>query len=327
MPAKSARLDELRASLEHPELWTDYKKLIECNKSISALDALVGPLTSMSKQMSYLLEIAELDEPDLQGQLESEVAVLESSLSDAMMLASAPDDHKAAYLTIIGGSGGREAFNWADMLLRMYAKRISKLNLEAEFIDFVPNKPDGIKTVTLKVTGERPFGKLKAEAGIHRLSRVSPFDQADRRQTSFAAVEIVPEANESKGLVVDPKDLETWTCCGGGPGGQNVNKRETVVNIKHLPTGISVRCQNERTQEANKAIAMELLLAKLEKKMRQEDEAKFAAMKEMAPKAAFGNEYRRTYVLSQNLGIHDHLTGKSTTEVKEVLDGDFDDIV
>lgn len=255
------------------------------------------------------------------------MASLEAQLAAINSKQRCPEDYKAAYLTIIAGSGGREACNWAEMLLRMYSKRISKLGLQAEFIDFVENEPDGIKTVTLKVEGHLAFGHLKDEPGIYRLSRVSPYDQADRRQTSFAAIEVTPEAEEKDDEVMKVRDLDIWTCCGGGPGGQNVNKRETTVVIKHLPTGVSVRCQNERSQDANKAVALELLRAKLVKRRAAEEEVELLKQKAAAPKAAFGNEYRRTFVLSQHPGVHDHLTGKSTTRTQDVLDGDFEDIV
>lgn len=327
VPAKQARLNELRASLENPDLWSNPKKLTEVNKQISALSNLIEPLVYLSDQIFYLREVCELGDPALLEQAELEAQQLEAPFSKAMALTFGPDDHKAAYLMIQAGSGGREACSWAEMLLRMYSKHCAKLGLTAEFIDFVPNEPDGIKTVTIRVEGERAYGRLKDEAGVHRLSRVSPFDQADRRQTSFAAVEITAEAERTEVDIMLEKDLDVTTCCGGGPGGQNVNKRETTVVIKHLPTGIQVRCQNERTQETNKAVALELLRAKLMKRKRLEEEAEANRLKKAAPKAAFGNEYRRTYVLSQHPGVHDHLTDKSTTQVQDVLNGHLEELV
>jgi peptide chain release factor 2 len=212
------------------------------------------------------------------------------------------------------------------MLLRMYCKHAIKVGLSMELIDMTPYEPDGIRTATLRLAGDSPYGRLKTESGVHRLSRVSPFDQADRRQTSFASVEVIPEAREAK-LVVDPKEIEAWTCCGGGPGGQHVNKRETVACFRHIPTGISVRCQNERSQAANKVAAMGLLMAKLAKKLDEDRRTEEAKSRDAAPRAAFGGRHARTYVLSQRPAIHDHRTGKSTSQVDDVLNGDLSDLL
>jgi peptide chain release factor 2 len=274
-----------------------------------------------------LAELASLGDESMTEHVDAECSRLENEIASLTAVAATPagpDDRKAAYLAIKAGSGGREACNWAEMLLRMYAKRVAKLGLSAEFVDFSPNEPDGIKTAVLRIEGDNAFGRLKDETGVHRLSRVSPFDQADRRQTSFAAVEVVPEAARTEGDVMEDKDLEIDFCCGGGPGGQNVNKRETTCVIKHVPTGLGVRCQNERTQEANKAMALELLRAKLLKRKKQQEEDANRLAAKSRPQASFGNEYRRTYVLSQHPRCDCHMTGNSTLRVWDVLDGDFE---
>ncbi len=323
-PAKSAQLKELRASLENPDLWSNPKKLTETNKLIGSLENLIEPLGYLSKQISYLLEIFGLEDQALMEQAELEAQKLEPLFAKAISLMNGPDDNKAAYFCIMAGSGGREACNWAEMLLRMYAKWITKLGLEPDISDIIYNEPDGIKVVMLRVEGSMAYGKLKNETGVHRLSRVSPFDQADRRQTSFAAVDVIPEALPDAEFVIEEKDLDVYYCCGSGPGGQAINKTEVVAVVKHLPTGIIVRSQKTRQQQQNKADALAILKSKLVKLREAEKDAEAAKIKKAAPKAAFGNEYRRTYVLSQKLGIHDHLTGKETTRIWDVMNGDLD---
>jgi len=295
-------------------------KLQAIGKEAKALGTLVCSADSLSRDISDMLDLHDLGE-DVSAQLPrlaADVQAMESRIQG-------PDDHKAVYLVIKAGSGGREACNWAEMLLRMYSKRVCKLGLSAEFVDMTDNDPDGIKSATLKITGDCPFGQFKREAGIHRLSRVSPFDQADRRQTSFASVEVIPDIQKSV-LTVDEDDLECWTCCGGGPGGQNVNRRHTVACVKHIPTGIMVRCQNERSQEANKVIAMELLMAKLERKFNEEREAAEASLKKALPQPKFGGTQARSYILSQHPMVKDHRTDKEVLDIDAVLDGDLDDL-
>jgi len=227
----------------------------------------------------------------------------------------------------MAGSGGREACNWAEMLLRMYGKWFDRLGLSAEIVDMIYNNPDGIKSVMIRVDGQRAYGQLKNETGVHRLSRVSPFDQADRRQTSFSAVEVMAEAAPSVEFAIDEKDLDVYYCCGSGPGGQAINKTEVVAVVKHLPTGIIVRSQKTRSQQQNKVDALAILKSKLISRLEDEKRSEQKEIKKAAPKAAFGNEYRRTYVLSQHPGIHDHLTDKSTTQIQDVLNGNLEDLV
>jgi peptide chain release factor 2 len=258
--------------------------------------------------------------PHAQAGLES----LSAEVSRLGRLLYGPDDHKVAYMTIKAGAGGREACNWAEMLLRMYVKWADKAGLEPSLLDISYHEPDGINSATIRVSGELAFGHLKDESGVHRLSRVSPFDQADRRQTSFAAVEVIPEAPPEDELVLDPKDLEVTYCCGSGPGGQKINKTEVVAQVKHLPTGIMVRSQECRSQQENKRVALQILASKLRRLREAERDEEAAKQKALAPKAAFGNSYRRTYVLSQHPAIHDHKTDKSTTAVDSVLNGDLD---
>jgi peptide chain release factor 2 len=311
----------LRSSLECPDLWSNSKKISEVQKQIKALEAVVEPSDHLSEHIPFLMEMDELGE-DVAG----EMASAEAALSRLEAMSLGPDDLKSCYLTIQAGAGGREACNWAEMLLRMYAKMVDKLGFEASLMDVAYHEPDGINYATIKVTGAA-YGRFKHEAGVHRLSRVSPFDQADRRQTSFAAVEVTPEAPPEVEFQIDPKEIEVDYCCGGGPGGQKINKTEVVAQVKHLPTGITVRCQETRVQQRNKEIALLILKSKLVQRRDAEREAEAAKQKELAPKAAFGGQQLRSYVLSQHPAVHDHRTGKSTTRTDDVLNGDLDDLV
>jgi peptide chain release factor 2 len=281
----------------------------------------------MAAHTAYLSELLGLGDPAMASLVDAEVPALEAGLARLRARAAGPDDGKPAFLTISSGSGGREAMDWARMLLRMYDKALHKMGLEHECAYLDATDDGGIRTVTLRVLGAS-YGRLRGESGVHRLSRVSPFDQADRRQTSFAKVEVIPES-EAKVLDVDvdvdveEEDIETKACRGGGPGGQAINKKASVIMMKHKPTGIVVRCQDGRSQNHNRQVALALLKSKLAKIARDEADRKDAKKRSESPRATFGAKYRRTYVLSQHPMIHDHVTGVECQRTQSVLDGDL----
>lgn len=314
--------------LESPDSWADRAKLSQIQKEAKALEVVVSPLDEISDQLSYLAEVAALDDPELLPQACSQLDAIQGRL-DALAASAArgPDDHKPAFLTITAGSGGREACNWAEMLLRMYSKMASKRGLVATLIDIVYHDPDGINVATIKFDGPMAYGKVRWEVGVHRLSRVSPFDQADRRQTSFAAVEVTPEAPPEAEFALDPKELDVYYTCGTGPGGQAINKTEVVAVVKHIPTGIIVRSQECRSQQQNKVVALGILTSKLIKLRDEEREAQARGQKKAVKQAAFGGQALRSYVLSQHPAVHDHRSGRSTMRVGDVMDGDLDDLV
>jgi peptide chain release factor 2 len=270
-------------------------------------------------------ELLGLGDQAIELLVEAEIASLEAELLRLRAMSSGPDDGKPAFVSISSGSGGREAMDWARMLLRMYDKALRRMGLDFECVYFDATDDGGIRSATLRVFGAA-YGRLHAEAGVHRLSRVSPFDQADRRQTSFAKVEVIPESEANvadQDVDVEEEDIETKACRGGGPGGQARNKTSNVIMIKHKPTGIVVRCQDGRSQTHNRQTAMALLKSKLAKMSMDEAERKDAKRRAESPRATFGAKYRRTYVLSQHPAIHDHLSGKTTGNVVDVLDGDL----
>jgi peptide chain release factor 2 len=242
-----------------------------------------------------------------------------------MMMSREEDSHNAI-LAIHAGAGGTEAQDWAEMLLRMYLRWAEKKGFRASIIDYQPGEEAGVKSVTLTLDGEFAYGYAKAESGIHRLVRISPFDAGARRHTSFASVFVYPEVDDKIVIDVDEKDLKVDTYRSTGAGGQHVNKTDSAVRITHLPTGIVVQCQNERSQHKNKAMAMKVLRSRLyELKLREQNE-KIQAMEKTKKDIAWGSQIR-SYVLHPYKMIKDHRTNKEVGNVNRVLDGDIDEFI
>ena len=238
-------------------------------------------------------------------------------------LLSGEYDRRNAYLIIHPGAGGTESQDWANMLYRMYIRWAERHGYEAQLVDLQPGDEAGIKSATLLISGDLPYGYLKGEKGVHRLVRISPFDANARRHTSFASVDIVPEAEEEVAIEIRPEDLKIDTYRSGGAGGQYVNKTESAIRLTHLPTGIIVACQNERSQIQNRARAMALLKARLADHYRREQEKKMAELQGEYTEIAWGNQIR-SYVFCPYTMVKDHRTEAETGNVQAVMDGEID---
>ena len=261
----------------------------------------------------------------MDAEIEREHSRLESDLQrerTALLFGGEYDDRNAL-LTISAGAGGTEATDWAEMLLRMYLRWAERRRFKTEVLDETPGEEAGLKSVTVGVDGRRAYGLLRAERGVHRLVRLSPYDSQNRRHTTFALVEVLPEVEEDVEAEIEPDDLRIDTFRATGAGGQHVNKTDSAVRITHLPTGITAQSQNERSQMQNRATAMKILRARLLERAMREREEEMARIKGKHVEAGWGNQIR-SYVLHPYQMVKDHRTAVETSNTGAVLDGDID---
>ena len=277
--------------------------------------------------LSVLLEWADQGE-DVAADLQRSLDALEAEVDAAEVkkMLGGPHDRANAIVTIHPGAGGTESQDWAEMLLRMYLKWAERRGLRREVIDYQPGEEAGIKSATITLSGENAFGLMTAEAGVHRLVRISPFDQAARRHTSFASVYVWPEIEEDADIEVPEKDLRVDTYRSSGAGGQHVNVTDSAVRITHLPTGIVISCQNERSQHKNRATAMKVLKARLYDLKIKEQQSKLEQIGGTKKDIAFGSQIR-SYVLQPYQMIKDHRTKLQVGDVNRVLDGDIEPFI
>lgn len=295
-------------------------------KTAAGLREQVVSWNSLKQQIYDLAELAKLDDESLRTDLEAEITKLESDLekrSFAAML-SGPYDHDGAILAIHAGAGGTDSQDWAEMLQRMYLRWIEDQGFTAEIVDTTPGEEAGIKSVTIAVGGPYAFGHLRSEKGVHRLVRLSPFDAAHRRHTSFALVEVLPQVSlEEANIDINPSDIKMDVFRSSGAGGQNVQKNATAVRLTHIPTGIVVTCQNERSQIQNREFAMGILRARLLELRQAEREEERAVLRGEYTKAEWGSQIR-SYVLHPYQMVKDHRTDFQVGNAQSVLDGDLD---
>ena len=321
---------EARAAREN--FWDDNQEAQRVLKRISELKQEVASYENLFDQAVYLndlLDMAEQEEEDeLYRQIVSDLEDLRKEFQkfEMLILFSGEHDSKDAIVTLHAGAGGTEAQDWVEMLFRMYTRWAEDSGYQVEILDYLEGDEAGIKSVTFLVKGDHAYGKLKCEEGVHRLIRISPFDASGRRHTSFASLSVLPEISETVEVNIDPEDLRIDTYRSGGAGGQHVNKTDSAVRITHIPTGIVVQCQNERSQHANRLSAMKILQAKLYELKQREMEDNLQKLKGEYKEIAWGSQIR-TYTLNPFTLVKDHRIGLEIGNANAVLDGDIDEFI
>lgn len=325
--------EELEERMTRPGFWDnpeEAQKIARRAKQVKNRIQSFQELEDTIEEGEVLLELAleEGDQSSLWSELEETVNSLEKRLekTELKLRLGGQYDENNAILSIHPGAGGTESQDWAQMLLRMYTRWAETNNYEVETLDFLPGDEAGVKRVTLLISGDYAFGYLKGERGVHRLVRISPFDSSGRRHTSFASVDVLPELDEEVEVDIDQNDLKIETYRASGAGGQHVNKTDSAVRITHLPTGLVVQCQNERSQHKNKKMAMTILKSRLLEMKEEAQAEKIAELRGEHKEIAWGSQIR-SYVFHPYNMIKDHRTGIEEGNVQKVMDGYLDDFI
>lgn len=322
------QIEALEVKTQADDIWDDQRAANELFTEIKSLKSLWEPVCELASDTKGLLELAESADTEDEKMLQSEYEELLKKWEalETRLYLNGEFDRNNCYLTISAGAGGTEAQDWAEMLLRMYLRYCERMEWQAEIVEKTDGQEAGIKSVTVHICGDTVFGYLRCERGTHRLVRLSPFNAKSLRQTSFALVEALPEITETGEVEIDPSDLRVDTFRASGAGGQHVNKTDSAIRITHLPTNIVVSCQSSRSQQKNRAEAMNILRSKLLEKQREEDEAKKAGMKSSTKSADFGQQIR-SYVLHPYHMVKDLRTETETSDTDGVLDGDLQQFI
>lgn len=336
LAGKQKKIDDLQALMASPGFWDHQEKAQSVAAELRALNANVKPLkqlVSAADDLGVLLEFVEAESsPQTLAEMQQAIADLEPQLEAAELKAmlGEPEDSCGVYLQVQAGEGGTDAADWAHMLLRMYLRWAERHGYEVEEIDLSPGEEAGIRNATIAIRGDYAFGYLKGEEGNHRLIRISPFDAAARRQTSFAAVDVTPELSDDFDIDVDfddPKIIREDVFRASGAGGQKVNKTSSAIRLTHIPTGVVVQCQNERSQHKNRALAEKMLKAKLYQLEKDKRDQEVAAKRGMKSRIGFGGETIRHYVLNPEQYVKDARSGHKHGNPNAVLDGELDGFI
>ena len=327
---KGERAAQLQRELLEPGVWNDPARGQRLTTELARLNDDIDRHARLSRQLDDVKVLDELlsseNDPDLRRELDQKLSALESELDrlELSKLLSGEYDRGDAVASLHAGAGGIDSQDWAEMLLRMYLRWAEREGLEAELDEVGPGEEAGIKSATFTVKGPNAYGLLSAERGVHRLVRRSPFDQAHRRHTSFASLDVIPLLPEEDSEVeIDPKDLRIDTYRSSSAGGQHVNVTDSAVRITHIPTGITAACQNERSQMQNRAVAMRILKARLAERARREREQRIENLRGERRDIEFGSQIR-SYVLHPYRMVKDHRTGVESSNVDSVLDGEVE---
>ena len=332
LDSKKKRIEELEADMEAPGFWDDPDKSNKAMKELKTLkDSFEGynSLKSGLEDINTLIEMAdEMQDDSLISEIEDEITVFEEKMDSIRTetLLSGEYDKCNAILTLHAGAGGTESCDWCQMLFRMYTRWAEKHGYSTQTIDYLEGDEAGIKSVTIEISGDNAYGHLKSEHGVHRLVRISPFNAAGKRQTSFVSCDVMPDIDEDIDIQINDDDLRIDTYRSSGAGGQHINKTSSAIRITHLPTGIVVQCQNERSQLQNKDKAMKMLKAKLYLLKQQEEQEKKSGIRGEIKEIGWGSQIR-SYVMQPYTMVKDHRTNEETGNVSSVLDGNIDQFI
>lgn len=316
--------------MEEPSFWNDLEnsqRIVKRNKQIEQTIQVYQKAENDFLDLEVLFELAH-EEASMERELESESIKVMQSMEDLKIqtLLDREYDANNAILSIHAGSGGLDAQDWAEMLLRMYLRFCKEMGFQVKELDYLPDTEAGIKSVTLQVIGLNAYGFLKSEKGVHRIVRISPFDSSGKRHTSFASVDVIPEIDDTVEVDINPSDLKIDTYRASGAGGQHVNKTDSAVRITHLPTGIIVTCQNERSQHSNRETAMKMLFSKLMDIKIREHKEKIEDISGEYSQIAWGSQIR-SYVFQPYTLVKDHRTGEEVGAVQSVMDGNLNPFI
>jgi peptide chain release factor 2 len=332
LDARRERLKILEERQADPGFWSDQEKAREVVQELKLLRARVNPVDAFDKRLADAGAMQELiqesPDPDLEAELGRELEQMVDALGDLELqtMLQGPDDTRDAILTVHPGAGGTESQDWAQMLMRMYVRWAERKDFEVTILDMVPAEEAGIKSATIEIKGQYAYGFLKAEKGVHRLVRISPFDAQARRHTSFASVFVYPDIDDTIAVDLRDEDIKMDVYRASGAGGQHVNKTSSAVRLTHIPTGIVVACQQERSQHKNKETAYKMLRAAIYQRRLEEQEAERAKLEATKTDNSWGNQIR-SYVFQPYTMVNDHRSETKIGDVHRVMDGDIDELI